>query len=135
LEPVLLYDGDCGFCSSVVRFVLENERTDTLRFAALKSPAARRIIHKHNELDDIDSVVWVDRDESGAPERILVRSAAALRLARYLGGGWRLLAALWIVPRPARDFVYDLVARNRHRVLGRRRCVAPTADTQHRFLG
>jgi len=135
LEPVLLYDGDCGFCSSVVRFVLEHERTDTLCFAALKSPAAGRILNRDNEIGDIDSVVWVDRDDSGAPEKILVRSAAALRLARYLGGGWRLLAAFWIVPRPARDFVYDLIARHRHRVMGRRQCAAATADTQHRSLG
>ena len=134
MEPVLLYDGDCGFCSSVVHFVLEHERTDTLCFAALKSPAAGRMLNKDNELSGIDSVVWVDRDDSGAPEKILVRSAAALRLARYLGGGWRVLAVFWIVPRPARDFVYDLIARHRHRIICRQ-CAAATADNQHRFLG
>jgi len=133
LEPVLLYDGDCGFCSSVVRFVLEHERTETLRFAPLKGSVASRIISNNNELDGIDSVVWVDRDDSGAPERILVRSAAALKLASYLGGGWRLLAAFWIVPRPVRDSIYDLIARHRHRVICRQ-CAAVTADTRHRFL-
>lgn len=134
LDPVLIYDADCAFCSSVVRFVLERDRRGTLRFARRGGPAAGHIIGDDNALSDIDSVVWVDRDDTGDPAGIRVRSGAALRLARYLGGAWHLLAALWIVPRPVRDAAYDLVARNRHRVMGRRRCAVPTADTSHRFL-
>jgi predicted DCC family thiol-disulfide oxidoreductase YuxK len=134
MKPVLLYDADCGFCSSVVQFVLEHERSDQLEFAPLDGATAKRILHRHNELRNTDSVVWVDRGGDGEPLRILARSAAALRVARYLGGWWRVLAAFWIVPAPLRDGVYDLVARNRHRIKGRRRCVAPTAENQDRFL-
>lgn len=134
VKPLLLYDADCGFCSSVVRFVLEHERSQELRFAPMAGATAGRICSEYNELKNIDSVVWVDRDGDGEPRRILVRSAAALSVARYLGGWWRLLAVFWIVPVPVRDWVYDRVARNRHRIKGRRRCVAPTAENQDRFL-
>jgi predicted DCC family thiol-disulfide oxidoreductase YuxK len=43
-----------------------------------------------------------------------------------LGGGWRVLARLGgLVPRPIRDAVYDLVARVRYRVFGRKDDACP----------
>jgi predicted DCC family thiol-disulfide oxidoreductase YuxK len=134
LDPVLLYDGECGLCASIVRFVLDREKERTLRFAALKSPFAARVLGRRPDLQGIDSVVWVELDEAHAPTKILVRSAAALRLARYLGGGWRFLSATWIVPRPIRDWMYDVVAARRHRITGSENCLVPTPETRQRFL-
>jgi predicted DCC family thiol-disulfide oxidoreductase YuxK len=134
LSSVLLFDGDCGFCGSIVRFVLDHERAHTLRFAALRSAAAARILRDNKELHGVDSVIWVDLDESGDPRKILVRSAAALHLVRYVGAWWRCLTVLWIVPRPIRDWAYDIVARHRHRIMGRENCPVPTSETRQRFL-
>jgi predicted DCC family thiol-disulfide oxidoreductase YuxK len=134
LDPVLLYDGECGFCNSIVRFVLDHEREHTLRFAALQSPFAARILADRPDLQGGDSIVWIELDESRSPAGILVRSAAALRLSRYLGGGWRLLSAAWIVPRPVRDWVYDVVAARRHRIGRKENCLVPTKETRQRFL-
>ena len=55
--------------------------------------------------------------------RRLVRSDAVLLLLRGLGGGWRLLAGLAVFcPVALRDFVYDQVARRRHRFAGPATC-------------
>jgi hypothetical protein len=86
------------------------------------------------DLQGGDSIVWIELDESRSPAGILVRSAAALRLSRYLGGGWRLLSAAWIVPRPVRDWVYDVVAARRHRIGRKENCLVPTKETRQRFL-
>jgi len=134
MRRVLLYDGKCGFCNSIVRFVLAHERDHTLAFAPLQSAVGELIISDNNKLQGIASVVWIEFDETDAPMRVFVRSTAALRLARYLGGRWRLLGTFWIVPRPLRDWIYDAVARNRHRIVGNEQCLVPTAETRHRFL-
>ena len=34
--PVLLYDGDCGFCAESVQLVLRHERRRRVRFAPLQ---------------------------------------------------------------------------------------------------
>ncbi|HEU5358273.1 MAG TPA: DCC1-like thiol-disulfide oxidoreductase family protein, partial [Gemmatimonadales bacterium] len=62
-----------------------------------------------------------------------VRSDAVLATAAYLGGLWRLAAAGAIIPAGWRDAMYDVVARHRHR-LGGRRCAVPTQDAVARFL-
>lgn len=129
--PVLLYDGACGFCSWTVQLVLRHDRVGTLRFAALQSPFAERVLAQHPEVRGIDSVVWVD-PAKGQP---CTRSAAGLRVAMYLGGAWRLALLIRMVPRPIRDWGYDLVARHRHLLPGGApRCLVPPQDTQHRFL-
>jgi len=129
--PILLYDGSCGFCSTTVQLVLRHDRLGTLLFAAIQSPFSQRVLAQHPELRGVDSVVWVDP----VKDQVLTRSAAGLRVAAYLGGMWRLALILWVVPRPIRDWGYDLVARHRHLLIGRAaQCMVPSPDVRHRFL-
>ena len=132
---VLLYDGTCGFCASSVQWILGHDRRGTLRFAALESAYGAGVRGRHTELDAIDSMVWVEPAADAAPERVFVRSAAALRVARYLGGLWRLALAGALLPRPLRDAAYDLVARHRRHVPGAGvTCLVPAPEVRSRFL-
>jgi predicted DCC family thiol-disulfide oxidoreductase YuxK len=135
--PILLYDGDCGFCAKSVQFVLNREGRDrSLRFATLQGAVGERARAARPDLVGVDSVFWVEPAPDGAVRRVLVRSDAALRAMAYLGGGWRLLAALGrAVPRVVRDGVYDLVARNRLRLAGGAdACLLPSPEQRARFL-
>jgi predicted DCC family thiol-disulfide oxidoreductase YuxK len=71
-------------------------------------------------------------DDGGTHER----SEAILRIAEGLGGAWRILGRLTrLVPRAARDLVYDAVARRRYRWFGREsECRLPRRDGDDRFL-
>jgi predicted DCC family thiol-disulfide oxidoreductase YuxK len=132
--PVLLYDGTCGLCAASVQFVLRHERNQSLRFAALESEVGRSIRARHPELATVDSMIWVEPQSAGG-ERLLVRSAAALRAAWYLGGPWRLATLGYIVPRGVRDALYDFIARHRHRLArGADRCYIPPPAVRARFL-
>jgi predicted DCC family thiol-disulfide oxidoreductase YuxK len=104
--PVLLYDGVCGFCNKTVQLILDCDRRGTLRFAALQSDYGQQVIARHPELAGVDSVVFVEHALSGT-ERVYVRSAAALRVAAYLGGFWRIFLAARLIPSSLRDFLYD----------------------------
>jgi predicted DCC family thiol-disulfide oxidoreductase YuxK len=137
-SALLLYDGSCGFCARSVQFVLRHEaRRRTLRFAALDSAIGLEVRGRHPAIEGVDSVVWVEpSDASGGPERVLVRSAAVLRVLRYLGGVWGALAGLaTVVPRTLADWVYDFIARHRHQLTrGGPACLIPTPDQRSRFI-
>ena len=132
-RPVILFDGVCNLCNSAVQWVIERDKEGRFDFASLQSDAARRELLKvmgAKEIDELpDSIVLIDSDG------VHVRSAAALRILRGLGS-WFLLLRLGIVlPRPIRDAIYDMVARNRYRWFGRRAtCMIPTPDIAARFL-
>lgn len=134
MGPVLLYDGVCGFCNGVVRTILRFDRQGALRFAALDSDFARAVIARHPSMADVDTMVFVDAP--GQPQEIVsVRSAAALRVARYLGGPWKVLLVAGVLPARLRDWLYDRFAAIRYRVFGEYdSCPLPAPDVRARFL-
>jgi predicted DCC family thiol-disulfide oxidoreductase YuxK len=132
--PVLLYDGVCGFCNWSVQFVLARDPRGVMRFSPLQSDFGEALRSRHPELREVDSVVFLETDETG--ERYFVRSAAALRVASYLGGVWKLALLAYAIPRPIRDYLYDLFARNRYRFFGKQEsCMLPSHDVRGRFIG
>jgi len=132
--PVLLYDGVCGVCNRSVRTILRFDPSGPLRFAALDSVFAKSIIERHPEIGSVDSVVFVD-DPGGPSERVAVRSEAVLRVARYLGGAWRLCMVARLIPAPLRDWLYDRFAAIRYRVGGKYdSCPLPAPEVRARFV-
>jgi predicted DCC family thiol-disulfide oxidoreductase YuxK len=133
--PVLLYDGVCGLCNKTVQFVLSHDRRGTLRFAPLQSSYGQSVVARHPALRNVDSVVLVEPSSGAGRERVFTRSTAALRVVSYLGGAWKLLLAAYIIPRPIRNWLYDLVARYRYRFFGRYdTCLLPPPEVRARFL-
>ena len=126
----VLFDGVCDLCNASVLFVIDRDPRGHFRFAPLQEAAAQALLRARGaELPPLSSVVLV---EGG---RVYTRSTAALRIARRLTGGWRLLYVCLLVPRPIRDAVYDWVARNRYRWFGREEaCRVPTPALRRRFL-
>ena len=130
-SPLLLYDGVCALCNAAVTFVLKRDRSRSTRFAPLQGETAKRFLEGHPGWRGIDSMIWID--PSGG---VSTRSAAAIAIARHVGGIWAALAALAaIVPAAIRDALYDQVARVRYRVFGRYdACPLPPPEDRSRFL-
>src|SRR5918996_1024272 len=114
--PLLLYDGSCGLCAATVQFILRHERQHSLFFASLQGVVGSQMLSRHPELRDTDSMVWIDPPAPGRPQRVLVRSEAALRVASYLGGFWRAIVLGKLLPVRLGDAAYDWIARHRHRL-------------------
>ncbi len=129
-HPVLLFDGVCNLCNGSVQFIIERDPDARFRFASLQSEEGQAVLSRfENRPSDLSSVVLIQDDQ------LYARSEAALRVARQLGGGWSLLYAFIVVPRPIRDAVYDWIARNRYRWFGKKdACMIPSPNLQSRFL-
>jgi predicted DCC family thiol-disulfide oxidoreductase YuxK len=127
---LLLFDGVCNLCNGVVQFVIRHDRAGRFRFAALQSEPGQAMLRQFGlSTQQFDSFVYVKDGQ------FFTESTAALRVARDLGGAWRLLYGFIIVPRPLRDAVYRWVARNRYRFFGRQEsCMIPTPELRARFL-
>jgi predicted DCC family thiol-disulfide oxidoreductase YuxK len=135
-NPIVLYDGVCGLCNRLVKFILKRDKRDRFRFASLQGDFASKLLTRHGlDPHDLDTV-YLAQNYGQRAETLLARSDAILFLLRQLGGIWKLALLGNILPRKLRDAVYKLVARNRYRVFGKyESCMLP--DPQHRakFLG
>jgi predicted DCC family thiol-disulfide oxidoreductase YuxK len=128
----LFYDGHCGLCHWAVKFVLKHDRSgEPFRFAPLQGPTFEARVPVERRAGLPDSIVVLTHDG-----RLLSRSGALLHILRRLGSGWAVLASvLSVIPRGLLDVGYNLIARIRHRVFGRRDDVCPivSADLRERF--
>jgi predicted DCC family thiol-disulfide oxidoreductase YuxK len=135
-NPIILYDGVCGLCNRLVQFLLKHDKAGRLRFAALQSDFAEKVLGRHGiDAKDLDTVQVIENyDQPG--ERVLQRSDAILRAGRELGGFWAASSSVArVVPRGLRDLVYRFVATNRYRVFGKYdSCMLPDANQRSRFI-
>ena len=127
---VVFYDGECRFCSAVVRFVLRRDRDALFQFASIQSEAGCELLAEYGvPSPGLDTMYLLEAGQ------VYERSTAALRIARRLRGYGVAARICLCIPRFIRDFCYRVIARNRHRILRQNHCFLPTEDQEKRFLG
>ena len=107
---VLIYDVECAFCQRSVRLLARLDREKRFRFSTRAAEYGRGVLAEHPWLNEVDSLILVARGN------IYVRSDAVIRAAAALGGPWRAMKALLLIPRPLRDAAYKIVAKVRRRL-------------------
>ncbi|RLQ96230.1 thiol-disulfide oxidoreductase DCC family protein [Falsibacillus albus] len=128
MSGVILFDGVCNFCNGSVQFILKRD-AGYFRFASLQSEAGQRLLNDHQMEPRLDSFFLI---ENG---RLFIKSTAALRVCRHLKGAWKLFYILLIIPKSLRDFVYDMIAKNRYKWFGKQEsCRIPSPGEKERFL-
>jgi len=128
-DDVILYDGVCVFCSRWIRCVAARDVKRRFRFTAIQSGYGTRLAQAFGiDPNDPDTnavvhggVAWFKSD------------GALTVLGALPGWGWA--SALRYVPKPLRDAVYNLVARNRYRIFGKyEACFVPDAGFRDRVM-
>lgn len=111
-KAIILFDGECSFCNSSVKFVFKKDKNAYFKFTSLQSDVGRLILDKFNKLNEkIDTVILYEN------QKLYTKSTAALRIARKLKNGWKLLYMFIIIPRFLRDVVYDFIAKHRYKIV------------------
>lgn len=129
-SPVLVYDGDCAFCTRSVRFI-ERRISRRPRIVAWQQTDLAAL---GLTVDMCETAVqWVDVDGSVASGH-----RAVARTLIHGGGPWWLMGRIILLPgiSSISALVYRWVAKNRHRMPGgTAECVLPqaqrTAETGH----
>lgn len=129
-RPLIVFDGECGFCSKDIDYVLRHDRPGVFRFTPAQSELGTALMkHYGFRTYEYETSLLIENGIAHA------RSDGVLLVLKRLGGVSRLLSLLRVVPRPLRDMVYDHVARNRMKIAGRRQtCRVPTAEERDRFI-
>jgi predicted DCC family thiol-disulfide oxidoreductase YuxK len=128
-DRMILFDGVCVLCSRWVAFVIAHDPDARFRFVAIQTPRGRRLAERfHIDADNPETNVIV------AGGRAYFKLESALVVLAEVPG-WRWTRIAYLLPKRARDFLYDRIAQNRYRLFGRRAtCLVPTPDVARRFL-
>lgn len=129
-HKIILFDGVCNLCNTSVNFVIQRDKKDVFRFAALQSETGKNYISKFNiDPNETDSIILIDGD------KCYVKSTAALFISKSLSGGYPLFFGFIIIPSFIRNWVYDFVAKHRYKWYGKKEnCMVPTSELKGKFL-
>ena len=127
---VVLFDGVCNLCNASVNWLIDHDHKNIFRFSALQSSYGKSAVEKYNLTGNyMDTVILVEGDKA------YQRSTAALRILKHIGGFYSLLYIFIIVPPFIRNFVYNIVAKNRYKWFGKKEsCRIPTPELRSRFI-
>src|SRR4051812_30882455 len=116
---LILYDGVCGFCNGLVRFVSHRDRADVFRFAALQSPIGEALSRKYGASSTNLDTAFLIINYRLPGEALLARSQVMMFVLPELGGFWRITRLLSVLPSSWLNLGYDFVAKHRYSWFGR----------------
>lgn len=130
---LVLYDGVCGFCDRMVRWLFARDRGRFV-YAPLQGRTAAALRARHPEISEqLETLVYVESE--GGRERVFLRADAMFRVIGELGVPWRWLAWLRWLPRALTEFGYAQFVRRRYRLFGRLdACRVPDPAERARFF-
>jgi len=109
-NAVILFDGVCNFCTWSVQFIINRDPRCYFKFVPIQSGVGRRLMEAYGfRRETMESFILIE----GAS--YLTKSSATIRVSQHLSGLWSILVFVSIIPRPIRDWCYDVIARNRYK--------------------
>ena len=129
-KQIILFDGVCNFCNFWVNFVIKRDKKDLFRFGALQLAKSKDLTNRFNfDTSNLDTFVLI------AGDKFFTKSTAALMVCKELNGMVKIMYPIIFLPKFFRDFIYDLIARYRYKLFGRRdTCRVPTEAEKKKFL-
>jgi len=125
---IVFFDGVCNLCQGSVRYLIKHDKKGVLKFASLQGNYAKDFINE-TEIQSMQSILFFDG------KMLYKKSTAVLKLSSLLGGWHQLLLLGYILPRFFRDWLYNIVAKNRYRWFGKKdQCMLPSKGFENRFL-
>jgi predicted DCC family thiol-disulfide oxidoreductase YuxK len=129
-KPIVLFDGVCNFCNAMVNFIISQDKKNVFLFAPLQSEPVKKLLEQHKiDWKANDSFVII---ENGTAHQ---KANAALKLYNKLPWYWKWSQLFWIFTKFIRDWVYNVIAKNRYKWFGKKdECMIPTKEVRQRFL-
>ncbi len=112
--PISVMDATCGLCAKAASWIAHNDRAGDFKIVPLQSGLGEALA-QHYGLDPSNPSTWLYLENGTA----YTSFDALTRVGSRLGGIWKPLIVLRILPRPLQDALYSLIARNRYRFWGR----------------
>jgi predicted DCC family thiol-disulfide oxidoreductase YuxK len=112
-----------------VNFVIKRDANDIFRFGSLQSDKAKELTRKFNfDSSSLDTFVLI------ADDKLYTKSTAALLVSKEIKSPVKLIYPLIIFPKFLRDLFYDLIAKHRYKIFGRRDVCYIPSNNANKFL-
>jgi predicted DCC family thiol-disulfide oxidoreductase YuxK len=126
---IILFDGVCNLCNNFVPFLIKYDKNNIFHFAAMQTKAGENIMQEYDVLNDRKSIILIKQGV------VLYKSEAIIEIAKQISGWPSILKFGFLFPKFLRDGIYDLIAKNRYYLFGKKEtCSIPSEKDSKRFI-
>jgi predicted DCC family thiol-disulfide oxidoreductase YuxK len=126
---IILFDGVCNLCGNSVSLLIKYDKNNIFRFAAMQTKAGENIIQEYRILNDRKSIILIKQGT------VFYKSDAIIEIAKQITGWPSILKYGFLFPKFLRDGIYDLIAKNRYFLFGKKdTCSTPSEKDSKRFI-
>lgn len=129
-NAIIFFDGFCNLCNRSVRMVLKFEKQPYFLFSPITSDFTKTFFKEnYNEKIVLNSIILFENDT------FYYKSDAVLKITEHFKTPFNLFKYIRYIPKPLRDFIYDIIATYRFSIFGKRdSCSIPSISLTNRFL-
>jgi len=126
---IILFDGVCNLCNNSVSFLIKHDKNNSFKFAASQTNAGENIIRQYSISNEGKSVIFI---KDGI---VFYKSDAVIEIVKLIKGWPHIFKYASLFPKFLRDGLYNLIAKNRYSLFGKKEtCMIPTEENRNRFL-
>lgn len=129
-QKIILFDGICKLCNAWCNFVLRYDKKNMITFLPMQSDKGQSILqYLGKPTDGFETMLFIDNNH------VYGKSTAFFKIAHHLSFPIKSLVFLKYIPIVIRDYIYDLIAKNRYSVFGKyEQCPLPNKEHEERYL-
>ena len=133
-KHLIFYDGACGLCHWIVRFLTQKDKNGLFLFSPLQGETAHKFLSNKKLLFAAETIILMLFFQNSKKRKPLYFATAALRILWLLGGRWRILGFLSFMPPFFFNWIYRWIARHRFQWFSKKKCTIPKKTDPDRFL-
>ncbi|MAW07801.1 MAG: thiol-disulfide oxidoreductase [Halobacteriovoraceae bacterium] len=127
---IVCFDGVCGICNEWVDLLISKDSKRVLRYCPLQDSKIRPYIVQFG-MDPLklDTIIFLKKGE------VFIKSDAVFEIMKEINFFSWAVPLLSLCPKAFRNIVYDLVAKNRYKIMPKKEnCRVPTKEEKDLFV-
>ena len=124
---IIFFDGECNFCNGTVDFIIKYDKSKYFAFSWLQSDYAKKYLGE--KAKEMSTIMLIHN------QKMYTKSSAIFEILKNLSYPVKILYVLKFFPKIVRDFVYDIIAKNRYSIFGKSDfCQIPSKERRDLFI-
>jgi predicted DCC family thiol-disulfide oxidoreductase YuxK len=112
-KNVLIIDGYCVMCNSLAFWISKRDKKNLLKITNFESNYIKK---NYPKIKSKEHVILINENN----QMIFVKSGAIIECLKIIGYQKKLIILIKIFPKILRDFVYNLIAKYRYKIFGKK---------------
>jgi predicted DCC family thiol-disulfide oxidoreductase YuxK len=128
-QNIVFFDGICNLCNFWVDFLMKKDPVCKLKYSSLQSDFAQNFLKQFEIRSlELDSIVFYSN------QRVFTKSEAIIKIFNTLNI-YPVFKVFGLLPKGFNDVFYELLAKNRYKLWGKKDfCRIPADSEKERFI-